>query len=65
MFDRRLLPFELTYSLKDVVMSVAARNVVPISEARARLTELTDDVVSGTEKLLTKNGAVDSVFYEL
>jgi len=31
---------------------------VPISEARARLTELAEDVVgNGTEKLLTKNGA--------
>ena len=29
---------------------------MPISEARARLTELADDVVSGAEKLLTKNG---------
>ena len=38
-------------------MSVAARDVVPISEALARLTELADDVVSGAEKLLTKNGA--------
>lgn len=39
-------------------MSVRACDVVPISEARARLTELAEDVVGqGTEKLLTKNGA--------
>ena len=38
-------------------MSYSAQDVVPISEARARLTELADDVVSGAEKLLTKNGA--------
>jgi len=39
-------------------MSLRARDVVPISEARARLTELAEDVVAqGTEKLLTKNGA--------
>lgn len=38
-------------------MTFAAQDVVPISEARARLTELADDVVSGAEKLLTKNGA--------
>ena len=38
-------------------MSFTAEDVVPISEARARLTELADDVVSGAEKLLTKNGA--------
>lgn len=38
-------------------MSFTAQDVVPISEARARLTELADDVVGGAEKLLTKNGA--------
>ena len=38
-------------------MSFTTQDVVPISEARARLTELADDVVSGAEKLLTKNGA--------
>ncbi|MGB4468859.1 MAG: type II toxin-antitoxin system Phd/YefM family antitoxin [Azovibrio sp.] len=38
-------------------MNFTAQDVVPISEARARLTELADDVVSGAEKLLTKNGA--------
>ena len=37
-------------------MSFTAQDVVPIREARARLTELADDVVSGAEKLLTKNG---------
>lgn|GEM_PF-376999 len=39
-------------------MTLRASDVVPISEARARLTELAEDVVgSGTEKVLTKNGA--------
>jgi PHD/YefM family antitoxin component YafN of YafNO toxin-antitoxin module len=39
-------------------MGVRAVDVVPISEARARLTELAEDVVGrGSEKLLTKNGA--------
>ena len=38
-------------------MNFTAQDVVPISEARARLTELSDEVVSGAEKLLTKNGA--------
>jgi PHD/YefM family antitoxin component YafN of YafNO toxin-antitoxin module len=39
-------------------MGVRASDVVPISEARARLTELAEDVVGhGKEKLLTKNGA--------
>ena len=39
-------------------MSLRASDIVPISEARARLTELAEDVVgSGAEKVLTKNGA--------
>jgi PHD/YefM family antitoxin component YafN of YafNO toxin-antitoxin module len=39
-------------------MALRASDVVPISEARARLTELAEDVVgSGSEKVLTKNGA--------
>jgi prevent-host-death family protein len=39
-------------------MVLRASDVVPISEARARLTELAEEVVGkGTEKLLTKNGA--------
>jgi len=39
-------------------MTLRAKDVVPISEARSRLTELAEDVVGhGNEKLLTKNGA--------
>jgi PHD/YefM family antitoxin component YafN of YafNO toxin-antitoxin module len=39
-------------------MALRASDVVPISEARARLTELAEDVVgTGAEKVLTKNGA--------
>jgi prevent-host-death family protein len=41
----------------EAFMSIRAQDVVPISEARARLTELADDVVAGAEKVLTKNGA--------
>jgi prevent-host-death family protein len=38
-------------------MSIRASDVVPISEARARLTELAEEVVDGgAEKVLTKNG---------
>jgi len=39
-------------------MGVRSSDVVPISDARARLTELAEDVVSrGNEKVLTKNGS--------
>ena len=39
-------------------MTIRASDIVPISDARARLTELAEDVVgNGAEKILTKNGA--------
>ena len=39
-------------------MNLRTIDVVPISEARARLTELADEVVgAGSEKVLTKNGS--------
>lgn len=39
-------------------MNLRASDIVPISEARARLTELAQDVVEGaSEKILTKNGS--------
>jgi len=39
-------------------MPIRTSDIVPISEARARLTELAEEVVrDGTEKVLTKNGA--------
>lgn len=39
-------------------MILRTSDVVPISEARARLTELAQEVVEGgAEKVLTKNGA--------
>ena len=39
-------------------MTLRASDIIPISEARARLTELAEDVVgNGSEKLLTKNGS--------
>jgi prevent-host-death family protein len=38
-------------------MGLRTSDIVPISEARARLTELADEVVGGgAEKVLTKNG---------
>lgn len=39
-------------------MSLRASDIVPISEARVRLTELAEEVVgNGSEKVLPKNGA--------
>jgi prevent-host-death family protein len=47
----------LTNFVKNNVMAIRAKDVVSISDARARLTELAEDVVAGAEKVLTKNGA--------
>lgn len=39
-------------------MTLRSCDIVPISEARARLTELAEEVVgAGAEKVLTKNGS--------
>lgn len=44
--------------IKGIAMALRTSDVVPISEARARLTELADEVVgAGAEKVLTKNGS--------
>jgi prevent-host-death family protein len=37
-------------------MAIAARDVVSLSHARAHLSELADEVKSGAEKIITKNG---------
>ena len=37
-------------------MAFSTKDVVPLSQARARLSELADEVKSGAEKLITKNG---------
>ena len=37
-------------------MSIAAKDVVPFTQARARLSELADEVKDGSEKIITKNG---------
>lgn len=49
--------FLLMNSFQDTYMPIRAQDVVPISEARSRLTELAEDVVAGAEKVLTKNGS--------
>ncbi len=44
--------------VKGYGMTLRASDIIPISEARARLTELAEDVVgTGAEKVLTKNGS--------
>lgn len=37
-------------------MPLSTKDVVPLSQARARLSELADEVKAGTEKVITKNG---------
>lgn len=37
-------------------MSIAAKDVVPFTQARAKLSELANEVKEGSEKVITKNG---------
>ncbi|MCK9510294.1 MAG: type II toxin-antitoxin system Phd/YefM family antitoxin [Pigmentiphaga sp.] len=37
-------------------MSISASDVIPLSQARANLSELADQVKAGAEKIVTKNG---------
>lgn len=37
-------------------MAISARDVIPLSQARAKLSELADQVKAGAEKIITKNG---------
>jgi prevent-host-death family protein len=37
-------------------MGVAAKDVIPFTQARARLSELVEEVKAGAEKIITKNG---------
>ncbi len=37
-------------------MSISANDVVPFTQARARLSELADQAKAGAEKIITKNG---------
>lgn len=37
-------------------MSIAAKDVVPFTQARATLSELAEEVKQGSEKVITKNG---------
>lgn len=37
-------------------MSIAIEDIVPFSQARARLTELAEEARNGAEKIVTKNG---------
>lgn len=37
-------------------MSIFASDVIPFSQARAKLSDLADQVKAGAEKIITKNG---------
>ncbi|ADP15982.1 type II toxin-antitoxin system Phd/YefM family antitoxin [Achromobacter sp. SD115] len=37
-------------------MAISSADVIPLSQARANLSELADQVKSGAEKIITKNG---------
>lgn len=37
-------------------MAITTRDLVPFAQARARLSELVDEVKAGAEKIITRNG---------
>ena len=37
-------------------MAIAGKDVIPLSQARLRLSEIGDEVKIGSEKIITKNG---------
>jgi hypothetical protein len=54
----RAIQWNLKQIFQGVTMTLRTSDVMPISEARTRLTELADEVVgSGSEKVLTKDGS--------
>lgn len=37
-------------------MAIGVKDVIPLSQARSRLSEIADEVKTGSEKIITKNG---------
>ncbi len=37
-------------------MVIGTKDVIPLSQARSRLSEIADEVKTGSEKIITKNG---------
>ena len=37
-------------------MTITAKDVIPLSQARSHLSEIADEVKTGLEKIITKNG---------
>ena len=37
-------------------MSITTKDVIPLTQARARLSDLADEVKAGAEKVITRNG---------
>lgn len=37
-------------------MAIGAKDVIPLSQARSRLSEIANEVKTGSEKIITKNG---------
>lgn len=47
--------YRIPYIL-EIGMAITAADIVPLSQARANLSELADQVKAGAEKIITKNG---------
>ena len=47
--------YKILYQI-EADMAISARDIVPLSQARASLSELAEQVKAGAEKIITKNG---------
>src|ERR1700751_5037711 len=47
---------QLTFSLMDSSMGINSDDIVPMNQVRASFTELAEQVRSGKEKIITRNG---------
>jgi prevent-host-death family protein len=45
-----------TLNRTEPIMAYTAKDIIPLSQARANLSELVEEVRGGTEKIITKNG---------
>lgn len=51
----QLKMYKILYQI-EANMAISARDIVPLSQARASLSELAEQVKAGAEKIITKNG---------
>src|SRR5689334_2656508 len=54
-------PYTISYNIRNDIreersMAIKTSDVIPLSQARSRLSEIADEAKAGAEKVITKNG---------